>query len=186
MSIPNTSSSSHVDAVCSRYARLNKQGCITSSPCTSIRWVPHSTNLFLVSHADGTCILYDKDRDDGSFSVDDPPANGWDQLDSIVVTTQKESKTPKNPMSHWRVSRKKIVGQLNIKTKKFKNREQERLHFRLCVFARHQVRRHHIRRRLSTYHRCIYGAVSTVPPRISFQTNRIAGLWIVTPRTLVV
>lgn len=55
--------------------------------------------------------MYDKDRDDGVFTPDEPPENAWDPLDSIVVTTQKEAKTPKNPMSHWRVSRKKIVGE---------------------------------------------------------------------------
>jgi WD40 repeat protein len=37
-----------------------------------VRWVPASSTLFLVSHADGTIIVYDKERDDGVFSVPVP------------------------------------------------------------------------------------------------------------------
>lgn len=92
-----------------------KQGSISGSPCTSVRWVPGSTTLFLASHADGTIIIYDVERDDGSFTPLDPNAtpsspagnipshNGtsdstnntstvevspqeWDPLDSIFIT----------------------------------------------------------------------------------------------------
>lgn len=78
-----------------------------------MRWVPGSTTLFLVSHADGTIIIYDVEREDGSFAPLDPnttpdnlPAhNGtadsinnpstpaveaspqeWDSLETIFVT----------------------------------------------------------------------------------------------------
>lgn len=136
------------DPISSRYNRLNKGGCISNSPCTAVRWVPTSSTLFLVSHADGTIIIYDKEREDGVFTPQDPkapssvassnsenggnsgdspvPAGEWDPLDNMYVTvppwhpvtggglgnggkTDKE-KTVKNPVSHWRVSRRSVVG----------------------------------------------------------------------------
>ncbi|KAG9007367.1 hypothetical protein FRB94_014394 [Tulasnella sp. JGI-2019a] len=70
----NTGDLMWFDPINTRYIRLNKQGCITSSPCTSIRWVPGSRTLFLASHADGTIVVYDKEReDDASFTPSVPP-----------------------------------------------------------------------------------------------------------------
>ena len=117
------------------------QGCISSSPCTSVRWVPASTTLFLVSHADGTIVVYDKEKDDGTFTPQDPSApvpdasgssdegssqKEWDPLDNIFVTMPpwhpvtsgaafngskgEKEKVAKNPVSHWRVSRRSVVG----------------------------------------------------------------------------
>lgn len=148
------------DPITSRYARLNKgvseslvfvpitrsnglQGCISSSPCTAVRWVPNSTTLFIVSHADGTIIVYDKEREDGAFTPQDPDAPNadassgsddgssqkeWDPMDNIFVTlppwhpvtsgvtppTGKgdKEKAAKNPVSHWRVSRRSVVGKV--------------------------------------------------------------------------
>ncbi|KAI0705903.1 WD40-repeat-containing domain protein [Cytidiella melzeri] len=130
------------DPISSRYGRINKQGRISSSPCSTVRWVPSSPNLFLVAHADGTMVLYDKEREDGTFVPKEPIAvepltrvmNGtesagsqdgvWNPLDSIFVTmppwhpaaiasphpgSKEKDKTPKNPVSHWRVSNKRIV-----------------------------------------------------------------------------
>ncbi|KAF9446325.1 WD40 repeat-like protein [Macrolepiota fuliginosa MF-IS2] len=146
----NTGDLVWLDPITSRYARLNKQGCISNSPCTAIRWVPSSPTLFLVSHADGTIVVYDKERDDGTFSPQEP-TNGppslditgtpiseeaaapiqrdWDPTDNIFVTmppwhpvttgagaginvagkSDKDSKVVKNPVSHWRISRKGVV-----------------------------------------------------------------------------
>lgn len=133
-----------------RYGRLNKQGRISNSPCTAVRWVPSSPNLFLVSHADGTIVVYDKDRDDGVFTAQCPtaspvsplrppsnppvsppsepssPAGEWNPLDSIFVTIPPwhpvnaagasggggkgdRDKTTKNPVSHWKVSKRSVV-----------------------------------------------------------------------------
>ncbi|KAH8099529.1 WD40-repeat-containing domain protein [Cristinia sonorae] len=137
---PNSTS---LDPVSSRYGRLNKQGRICNSPCTAIRWVPSSPNLFLVSHADGTIIVYDKEREDGTFTPQEPssgtqspfmspsdngytqgntPAGEWNPLDNIFVTIPPwhpvgamnggkgdKDKIAKNPVSHWRVSRKSII-----------------------------------------------------------------------------
>ncbi|KAI9439472.1 WD40 repeat-like protein [Lactarius psammicola] len=89
---------------------IKVKGRISSSPCTAVRWVPLSPNLFHVSHMDGTITVYDKDRDDGVFTAQPstaspvssllPPAYGpippyvessspageWSPLDSIFVT----------------------------------------------------------------------------------------------------
>ena len=119
------------------------QGFITNSPCTAVRWVPSSPTLFLVSHADGTIIVYDKEREDGSFSPQDParrvsppPSDGssssggsWDPMGDIFVSMppwhpvsatpaaatpkldkeKDKEKAAKNPVSHWRVSRRAVV-----------------------------------------------------------------------------
>lgn len=64
-----------LDPLTSKYTRLNKSGIIASSPITSVAWLPpsptHATNenhsnLFLTSHADGTMLVWDKDREDWS------------------------------------------------------------------------------------------------------------------------
>ena len=97
--------------------------------------MPSSSTLFLVSHADGTIIVYDKDRDDGIFTPSHPvseelsedgSAKEWDSFDSIFVSMSQwhpatafnsnsgkpeKEKTPKNPVSHWRVSKRGIVGE---------------------------------------------------------------------------
>ena len=140
----------------SRYVRLNKQGTITNSPCTAVRWVPHSPTLFLVSHADGTIVVYDKEREDGAFTAPGPspqPSGGgshseggssssipsddtnshgeWNPMENIYVTMPRwhpitshhqatngskaeKEKTTKNPVSHWRVSKKSIIGVFDI------------------------------------------------------------------------
>lgn len=123
---------------------MNIQGSISGSPCTAVRWVPSSSTLFLVSHADGTIIVYDKERDDGVFSPQDPnslsPDLGnlpdpedatsqkeWNPIDTIFVTMPpwhpvasggnvslsgkpEKEKAARNPVSHWRVSRRAVVG----------------------------------------------------------------------------
>jgi catabolite repression protein CreC len=94
-----------------------------------------------VAHVDGTMVLYDKEREDGTFVPKEPakvqPVKGtdspgsqdgvWNPLDSILVTMppwhpaaivsphtngkeKEKDKTPKNPVSHWRVSKKQVVG----------------------------------------------------------------------------
>jgi WD40 repeat protein len=132
------------DPIASRYGRLNKQGSISSSPCTAVRWVPASSTLFLVSHADGTIIVYDKERDDGVFSVPVPTtqtltpsfphsnshssqnqsqlAAEWDPLTTMYVTVppwhpeanasggiRVDKGVAKNPVSHWRLSKRAVV-----------------------------------------------------------------------------
>lgn len=167
-------SSQQTDPISNRYCRLNKQAClptriarrpirlfadllrciywvpqgrISNSRCTAIRWVPSSQTLFLVAHADGTVIVYDRDREDGAFVPQEPTlstsasasTNGseslsnsspgeWNPLDSIFVTLppwhpvsvangagkSDRDKSAKNPVSHWRVSKRSVTGEIFI------------------------------------------------------------------------
>ncbi|GAA5978152.1 hypothetical protein JCM10908_004248 [Rhodotorula pacifica] len=82
-----------MDPLTARYSRFNKSGCITSSPVTSILWLPPSpttdpaspsidpsansssqsrSNLFVTSHADGSVVLWDKDKEDWNGFVTQP------------------------------------------------------------------------------------------------------------------
>jgi hypothetical protein len=131
--------------------------------------------LFLASHADGTIVVYDKEREDGTFIPQEPvgrppSADGttssyeegvsqreWDPTDAIFVTmppwhpvisgsgvgkTDKE-KSAKNPVSHWRVSNRSVLGPyFPTTTSRFSFIRSHR--FRL--FARREVRRGYIRR----------------------------------------
>lgn len=104
-----------------------------------------------MSHADGTIVVYDKERDDGVFTPQEPvkqtsapfpsqfgdssssipsdsanPREEWDPLESIFVTVPKwhpvashsglnlgrseRDRTAKNPVSHWRVSKRSVAG----------------------------------------------------------------------------
>lgn len=55
------------DPVTTRYLRYNKQRCINQSSVTQIQWLPGSDSLFMAAHADGTLVIYDKDREDVDF-----------------------------------------------------------------------------------------------------------------------
>lgn len=101
------------DPLSSRYARLNKAGCVSSSPVTAVRWVPSSSSLFLAAHADGAVFVYDTEREDGAFAPPEPLPS-WDPTQSMFVSAPPwpiaPSKAPaKNPVSHWRVSRRAVV-----------------------------------------------------------------------------
>ncbi|GAA6012447.1 hypothetical protein JCM11491_004335 [Sporobolomyces phaffii] len=86
-----------IDPLTAKYTRLNKSGVITSSPVTSISWLPpasqmsdtaslpstpsmssslpeNRSNLFLTSHADGTVLIWDKDREDWNGFVPRDPS----------------------------------------------------------------------------------------------------------------
>jgi len=120
---------------------------VPHSPCTAVKWVPLSHTLFLASYADGTMVVYDRDREDGPFTPREPhgpsampsplpsPAgprsngslggsNGhllqearWDPLYDMFVTSNQvtgNEKSLKNPVSHWRVSKKRISGMVTL------------------------------------------------------------------------
>jgi len=125
-------------------ANLPGTNTVQHNQCTAVKWVPSSRTLFLASYADGTMVVYDRDREDGPFTPREPhgpesipsplpspagprsnssagAANGyvgvqttqWDPLYDMFVTPNQLSgneKSPKNPVSHWRVSKKKILG----------------------------------------------------------------------------
>lgn len=99
-----------------KYARINKNGVITSSAVTEIRWVPGSENLFLAAHSDGTMIVYDKDKEDAPFMVSDetlfvrPQPAGSRTLDAgIQVIKSVNSPNQRcNPVAYWKLSYQRI------------------------------------------------------------------------------
>ncbi|GAA5968262.1 hypothetical protein JCM11641_003787 [Rhodosporidiobolus odoratus] len=139
------------DPLTARYSRFNKSGVISSSPVTSILWLPpapssstqppasptseNRSNLFLTSHADGTILIWDKDREDAPGIVPNPaPTAGlsgaekgrdWtmggatmgngkvpEGCEDMVVTRQgavDKKGVRLNPVSHWKLSKKAIT-----------------------------------------------------------------------------
>ncbi|GAA5830344.1 hypothetical protein JCM11251_001316 [Rhodosporidiobolus azoricus] len=149
-----------MDPLTARYSRFNKSGIITNSPVTSILWLPPAppsggpssspsqmpsspsgavdtrSNLFLTSHADGTMLIWDKDREDWNgfvptsapYGESNGKENEWSlggatmgagkvqegNEDMVVsrpaATDKKGQSTSKfNPVSHWKLSRKAIT-----------------------------------------------------------------------------
>jgi hypothetical protein len=108
-----------------------------------VRWVPSSSTLLLVAHADGTIIVYDTQREDGTFTPQDADAEtranasysdsdsdrsttSWNPRENMFVSMppwhpatgasaasksdKDKDKAVKNPVSHWRISRRAITG----------------------------------------------------------------------------
>lgn len=92
-----------------KYARINKNGVISNSPVTHIKWLPGSENLFMASHANGTLVVYDKEKEDALFT---PEAAGNENdssrhpLEILKSVTSKNQKT--NPVSQWKMANQKI------------------------------------------------------------------------------
>ncbi|KZT55092.1 WD40 repeat-like protein [Calocera cornea HHB12733] len=118
----NTGDIMWYDPLSSRYVRINKGGCMTTSPITCVRWVPGHRSMFLAAHADGTINVYDKEREDGNFgiaSTDTADADaGWNALEDMIVVRPpppgppakgEKEKQAKNPVSHWRICRRAIT-----------------------------------------------------------------------------
>ncbi|CBQ73231.1 related to WD40 repeat protein CreC [Sporisorium reilianum SRZ2] len=55
-----------LDPIAAKYTRINKGGCITTSAVTQVRWLPGSENLIMAAHADGSVLIYDREREDSS------------------------------------------------------------------------------------------------------------------------
>ena len=126
------------EAYSQKYVRINKGNIISTSPITEIRWLPGSENLFLASHSDGTLIVYDKERDDATFTPETPTPNGAaaaapnnpDNIPYLPSTTTNPETTPNtttttpplhinksvnsknqksNPVASWKLSNHSIT-----------------------------------------------------------------------------
>lgn len=96
-----------------KYARINKNGMINSTPVTKIRWIPGSENHFLAAHQDGCLVVYDKEKEDAPFVVDeviDEAISIEDDVDSTLnITKSANSANQKtNPVACWRMSSQPI------------------------------------------------------------------------------
>ncbi|KAF5102749.1 hypothetical protein D0Z00_000241 [Geotrichum galactomycetum] len=58
----------YLDAATNKYTRINKNGDVTRSAITDIKWLPGSPNYFITTHANGMLMIFDKDREDGGFA----------------------------------------------------------------------------------------------------------------------
>ena len=123
-----TKSSSHLDIIMGssagdiiwyepmsqKYARINKNGAINNTPVSQIRWIPGSESLFLAAHVDGTLVVYDKEKEDAPFSVEEAvfeEVNGSAESEHSIlnVTKSVNSKNQKtNPVACWVISSQMI------------------------------------------------------------------------------
>ena len=121
----HTQSSSHLDVILGtntgdiiwyepmsqKYARLNKNGAINSSPVSTIRWLPDKENLFLAAHADGTLVVYDKDKEDSDFTPEDSHSPDKSSPHGFRIQKSVQSRNQKlNPIAVWNVSNAPING----------------------------------------------------------------------------
>ncbi|QDS72183.1 hypothetical protein FKW77_004830 [Venturia effusa] len=95
-----------------KYSRINKNGAVNGSPVADIKWIPHSDNLFMAAHMDGTMVVYDKEKDDGPQVVPDENATVMDEKNGIPklhIRKSVQSKNQKtNPVACWKVCNQKI------------------------------------------------------------------------------
>ncbi|KAI4172749.1 MAG: hypothetical protein LQ343_003341 [Gyalolechia ehrenbergii] len=104
------------EAFSQKYARINKNAVINSSPIYQIRWLPGSDNLFLAAHMDGTLIVYDKERDDAAFVPEEnSPLTSLSKFSNsnnyrpLHVNKSLNSRNQKsNPVASWKISNHRI------------------------------------------------------------------------------
>lgn len=93
------------EPISQKYARLNKNGVINSSPIISIAWLPNKENLFVAAHADGDLVVYDKEKEDAEFVPED--ANPSESKFRVVKSVQSRNQKT-NPVAVWQLSYMKI------------------------------------------------------------------------------
>ncbi|KAI1504708.1 WD40-repeat-containing domain protein [Biscogniauxia marginata] len=101
-----------------RYTRLNKNGVINKTPVSQIRWIPGAENLFLAAHMDGSLVVYDKEKEDAIFNLEEEearcsgepaPHKAADHFRDISVLKSVHSKNQKtNPVAVWKLSNQRI------------------------------------------------------------------------------
>ena len=142
-----------------------------------------------MSHADGTIIVYDKERDDGVFLPQEPThisapdliavpnptlqdnalprqRNDWNPMERILVTMPpwhpgtsgagltspggkgEKERIAKNPVSHWRVSGRSVLGQPFFGLSKFINQIKQSYFFRFHFLSGCEICSRDLRRRL--------------------------------------
>jgi Ras family protein T1 len=94
-----------------KYARINKNGTINSTPIKHIKWLPGSENYFMVAHADGSLVIYDKEKEDGTFNPEEPEddsdkntAEARRQSPFKVLKSVNSKNQRANPVAYWKLS----------------------------------------------------------------------------------
>lgn len=85
---------------------------------SEVRWIPGSDTLFLAAHMDGSLVVYDKEKEDALFSLDEEGTkengetngtNGANHAAEIQVNKSVYSKNQKtNPVAVWKLSNQRI------------------------------------------------------------------------------
>lgn len=101
------------EPISQKYARINKNGVINSTPVSKIKWIPGSESLFLAAHHDGSLVVYDKEKEDAPFvpedvideaiSIEDDPDSTLNITKSVNSSNQKA-----NPVACWKLSSQPI------------------------------------------------------------------------------
>lgn len=76
-----------------------------------IKWMPGSENLFLAAHDDGTLVVYDKEKEDAPFILDEnrPASPAILSHPTLEIRKSVQSSTQKtNPVAYWKVCNQKI------------------------------------------------------------------------------
>ncbi|OJJ45447.1 hypothetical protein ASPZODRAFT_144077 [Penicilliopsis zonata CBS 506.65] len=136
-----TKSSSHIDIVMGssagdiiwyepmsqKYTRINKNGVISDSPVTHIKWLPGSETMFMAAHANGQLVVYDKEKEDALFTPE-TAHNGSDETDGVhkaaaaaaaaaatagrlplqILKSVNSRNQRTNPVSLWKLANQKI------------------------------------------------------------------------------
>ncbi|GIK06962.1 hypothetical protein Aspvir_002615 [Aspergillus viridinutans] len=96
-----------------KYARINKNGVVSNSPVTHIKWIPGSENLFMASHANGQLVVYDKEKEDALFtpeiqdqSAEALKASSRQPLQVLKSVNSRNQKT--NPVALWKLANQRI------------------------------------------------------------------------------
>jgi WD40 repeat protein len=73
-------------------------------------WLPNSETLFVAAHADGTIIIYDKEKDDAAYTAeDDAHAVRLPVATEFLVQKSVQSRTQKtNPVAVWKPTFQRI------------------------------------------------------------------------------
>lgn len=82
---------------------------------SEIRWVPGSENLFMAAFMDGSLVVFDKEKEDAAFAVDEEEATRQrasrqhDARTHIQVERSIHSRGHKaNPVAFWKLSNQRI------------------------------------------------------------------------------
>jgi WD40 repeat protein len=107
-----------MEPISQRYTRLNKNGIINGTPVSEIKWIPGSETLFLAAHMDGSLVVYDKEKEDALFTVDEEDlkenrqTNGTTGVNHYRHIEVKKSTYSKNqttnPVAVWKLSNQRI------------------------------------------------------------------------------
>ncbi|BFZ59688.1 hypothetical protein YB2330_000703 [Saitoella coloradoensis] len=102
-----------LDPMTNKYVRLNKQGTINPSAVLEVKWIPGSENLFMAAHADGSVVVYDKEKDDSTFNPS-PNASvvmdeGTEATGFSVLRSMNGKAVKTNPMAYWKVAKQAIT-----------------------------------------------------------------------------